>query len=339
MINRPNPPHIPLSQFVRVALCLLAAATLLVGCGGGDRGKGSSGAPDDATSEGQLRELLTQIAAESDWDLSGDLVWGYYFFNREKSPLEILGNRLAGEGYRVVNIFENKDDNKSVEYGLHLERVEHHNLESITKRSEEMRRLATESGIDQFDGVDVAPVEGISEGYEQVWWTYLADYDGKPGSVSLNLGLKKLAPMSRYSTLLVTGLNYTAKDDKGLPDDQEMEFLEQVRFDRITFLKLNTPAVEAGGVMLNGEELHYIYLRDPTGVQEMLQDYYDANFPDRKSTITIKSNIDWEAYIDLLYPNEATISYYEKELKEQKLWQFVSDEEIPETPTPPEVGN
>lgn len=319
--------HLPIFLLLAAALLLL-----LAGCGGGS---GQSDGNQDATSEEQLRSMMTKIATEADWDLSGELVWSYFFLHRDKAPLEILGNRLAGDGYQVVDIFKSSEENP-MEYGLHVQRLEHHDLTTLAKRSEEMQQLANESGIDLFDGVEVAATEDSSEGYEQVWWTYDADYDGKPGRVSLNIGLKPMAPMLRYPTLLVTGISYTREDEKGQPNDAEQQVLDQVRMDRITFLKLNTPAIEAGGLILDGDELQYIYLRDPTGVKELLQDYYDANFPDRKYTINIKDNVDWEAYLDLLYPNDATVSFYEEELKELNLFEwFDQSEASPNLEAPP----
>src|SRR5574340_1558606 len=57
------------------------------------------------------------------------------------------------------------------------------------------------------------------------WWPYLASYDAGPGSVRVNLGLRKQAPLAGYPYLVVTGTTYTTTRPDGLPSAGDLERL------------------------------------------------------------------------------------------------------------------
>ncbi len=149
----------------------------------------------------------------------------------------------------------------------------------------------------------------------ELWWSYLADYDGLPGSTLVNLALKARAPMHDHSTLLVTGVRYESPPNRsGLPDAAELESLDRLSDKRRTLVTGRSTAVFVGSFTHKNERLDYFYVADAAVLETALRDFYKAECPGRRPYINIKSDPRWEAYLDFLYPNAQTIEHYRAEL-------------------------
>lgn len=101
----------------------------------------------------QLQQMFEDIAKNAGWDMSKPMLWGYFFTNRTRDELEVAAKTLAGDGYRIVEICE--DDEEESLFWLHVERVEAHSVESLYERNETFYRLAEELGLESYDGMDV----------------------------------------------------------------------------------------------------------------------------------------------------------------------------------------
>ncbi len=84
-------------------------------------------------------------------DTKQNLLYGYFFFDKEKSKLEKLKNDLVSQSYRFVEI--NKKDNG--EFMLHVEKVEQHTRQSLYDQEQKLRLLAEKYNVSSFDGFDV----------------------------------------------------------------------------------------------------------------------------------------------------------------------------------------
>ncbi len=80
-----------------------------------------------------------------------NLLYGYFFFDKDKSKLEKLKNDLTKQSYKFV-VLDKKDN---VEFMLHVEKVENHTRQSLYDREQKLRQLATDYGVSSFDGFDV----------------------------------------------------------------------------------------------------------------------------------------------------------------------------------------
>jgi len=100
----------------------------------------------------QLDLMFDQMRAGTEWDVSGALLWGYFFTDAQKKPLAALKDRLVKDGYRYVALRRNLD------WMLHVERVEAHSPESLDARNAQLYELAEEFGVDCYDGMDVGPI-------------------------------------------------------------------------------------------------------------------------------------------------------------------------------------
>ncbi|HED4874739.1 MULTISPECIES: ribonuclease E inhibitor RraB [Stenotrophomonas] len=104
------------------------------------------------------RNLFTNLRENTDWDLDAPLLWGYFFVHSTAEPLQALGTHLQAQGYVLVELFEQEpEDGDAAFHVLHVERVEVHDETSLDKRNQELSALATQMGVEDYDGMDVGP--------------------------------------------------------------------------------------------------------------------------------------------------------------------------------------
>jgi hypothetical protein len=150
----------------------------------------------------------------------------------------------------------------------------------------------------------------------ELWWAYLADYEGRPGSTIVNLALKPHAPMQDRPILVVTGVSYESGPKfSGLPDTAELEYLNRLSDKQHALIEAHTAALWVGTFSHQGERLDYLYVAEAAGLEEALRNFYMAECPDRRPYISIKSDPRWEAYSDFLYPNAQTREQFRAELE------------------------
>ena len=83
-----------------------------------------------------LVEMFDNIAETTDWDMSGPMLWGYFFTHPSKDRLEQAAPALQSQGYRLVDIYlSDKDSPDEIDlWWLHVERVETHTPDTLHDR-------------------------------------------------------------------------------------------------------------------------------------------------------------------------------------------------------------
>ncbi len=137
-----------------------ALAIIVLSCSGCARENEMTEIPHKNIRLDQLEEMFANIRENTDWDTSGDLLWGYFFTHHEPSKLEEAKVVLANKGYRVVDIYlsEKEDPNEPDMFWLHIEKIETHSPITLDARNDEFYLFAYEFGLDTYDGMDVGPV-------------------------------------------------------------------------------------------------------------------------------------------------------------------------------------
>ena len=109
-----------------------------------------------------VEKMFAQIAESSKWDMSREMLWGYFFTDHQRHPLERAATKLSKSGYRVVDIYMSDKDNPSDPdlWWLHVERIEHHSVESLHLRNKQHTAFAKTLGLKSYDGMDVGPTSG-----------------------------------------------------------------------------------------------------------------------------------------------------------------------------------
>lgn len=147
----------------------LMAVVLLVGCpensaapSSEDREVPRKNQPEGRSmiAKEQLDEMFARIRADTDWDMDSDMLWGYFFTDEDRGKLEVVAEKLAGDGYRVVEI---RSDEEAPFFWLHVEKVEAHSPETLHQRNQQFYQLAAEHGLDSYDGMDVGLVSEEGE--------------------------------------------------------------------------------------------------------------------------------------------------------------------------------
>jgi len=114
----------------------------------------------------QLEDMFANMREHTDWDVEGDLLWGYFFTDSDHDKLEKAAVALDEMGYDVVEIFESEDDDDPsvTDFVLHVERIEPHTPQSLFERNTELLAFAQKHDLESFDGVDVgSPFEDDEE--------------------------------------------------------------------------------------------------------------------------------------------------------------------------------
>ena len=146
-------------------------------------------------------------------------------------------------------------------------------------------------------------------------WSYLASYEAGPGSIRLNLALRKLAPLVDYPYLVVTGPTYASTQRQGLPEAMDLGRLNSLQELVVAAIAKQGPHVYAGTFTHNNEQLHYVYVRSPAGISQALAEVYAKHCAGCKVYTNIKQDPSWSAYSDFLFPNEATRAHYGLQIK------------------------
>lgn len=109
----------------------------------------------------QLEEMFAGIAAGPQWNMSGPMLWGFFFTDARRDKLENALHELTLQGYRFVDLYEPElDDAQAPYFFLHVEREEIHSPASLFARNAEFYALAARLGLDSYDGMDVGPISG-----------------------------------------------------------------------------------------------------------------------------------------------------------------------------------
>jgi hypothetical protein len=71
-----------------------------------------------------LERMFNQMQRQSHWDLSKPLLWGYFFVNPTREPLDRAAPLLSAMGYQVVKIYlaDKKSASAPDQWWLHIER-------------------------------------------------------------------------------------------------------------------------------------------------------------------------------------------------------------------------
>ncbi|WP_137937891.1 ribonuclease E inhibitor RraB [Chitinivorax sp. B] len=108
----------------------------------------------------QLEAMFDNVRANTDWNMDGLMMWGYFFTDRSEEKLEAIIPVLMKLGYRYVDLYipELEDDQEPF-FFLHVEKEDIHSPATLHERNLQFYALAEEYGLDSYDGMDVGPVQ------------------------------------------------------------------------------------------------------------------------------------------------------------------------------------
>jgi len=148
---------------------------------------------------------------------------------------------------------------------------------------------------------------------EDYWDVYLAKYEKGPGSIMLNMDLKKIAPVKNLPFVLVTGVSFTNCTTEGLPAAREFPNLYKIADSVKAIVERAVKNKMAGSFSYQCQRVDYYYIEDTSGLRELLSSLYKSRFPSYTPYINIKDDTAWKFYLEFLYPNEETYEYMQNQ--------------------------
>jgi hypothetical protein len=159
-----------------------------------------------------------------------DMLYGYFFTNSTREPLEKLSAELQSDGYTYVDIYP--DDSGLI--WLHVERIETHDAASLFERNKKMYALADEYDVDKYDGFDLGNPDGTS-GIERDETAVAEEFQvaqtvdgGYPCFITCNTAFDRFTLKDEYRYFVVISCKYKSQDDTGFPAETDMPALDSI---------------------------------------------------------------------------------------------------------------
>lgn len=153
----------------------------------------------------------------------------------------------------------------------------------------------------------------LSFAQEDNWDVYMAQYEKGAGSTIINMSLKEKAPFTNLPFLLQVSVRPIKCSKDGLPDEHEFEVLYNLSDTMKAVTDAATVNKAAGTFSYQCERTDYYYISDTTIIRGLLQEAFKKHYPQYSFTIKLKTDADWQAYFNFLYPNEVTFEYMQNE--------------------------
>lgn len=117
-----------------------------------------------------IREIFETARTEDGWNPEEEMLYSYFFVDTDIDKLEKLGLELERQGYDFLDIFEladEKTDESTGDYLLHIDKIEIHTPESLAQRNVEFQKLAAEHDIASYDGWEFGEIGGEDDDEEE----------------------------------------------------------------------------------------------------------------------------------------------------------------------------
>lgn len=112
----------------------------------------------------QLEEMFSNITENTDWDVGGPLLWGYFFTDESEEKLRGIVPILETQDYRYVDLYvPDLDEGEEEYFFLHVEKEETHSPQSLFERNQQLYAFADLHSLGSYDGMDVGPIESGTE--------------------------------------------------------------------------------------------------------------------------------------------------------------------------------
>ena len=158
-------------------LTVFSALTLCTGC------KSQPKVTANARDMELINSIFDKVEAQG-VDTKGNLLYGYFFFDKDRSKLEDLKGELVKQSYKFVEL-EKRDNG---EFVLHVEKTEQHTRQTLQDREQKLRKLAVSYGISSFDGFDVGNADPTKPLVSND--SFLKFMNAKKGNELFDLGIK-----------------------------------------------------------------------------------------------------------------------------------------------------
>ncbi|OWY27476.1 DUF695 domain-containing protein [Herbaspirillum robiniae] len=142
------------------------------------------------------------------------------------------------------------------------------------------------------------------------WWNYESTRDGHAYAVKVDMGLRRVFPLSGFPYVIVTGVAYASARGDGLPELNDLSRLDALSEALAAAVAYKTRSIYAGSAVREGQQRNYFYVSDPNGVEDVIAGVYAKLCRGCQVSTEIRADAAWSAYRDYLFPDEPTRQRY-----------------------------
>lgn len=177
----------------------------------------------------QVEDFYTNMK-EKGVNTDTTMLYGYFFTNETKKPLEAAAEELKKKSFQFVEIYQSDDKI----YWLHVERKEKHNSTSLYSLNRELYDLASRYNLQSYDGYDVGNVDP-SKPIETDSYFVSEDFSArdfvKGGYLYLlviNNAFDKFSHKEEFCYFIKVNCNYDIVDEHKLPSSAELNSMDSL---------------------------------------------------------------------------------------------------------------
>lgn len=231
-------------------------------------------------------------------DTNKEMLYGYFFTNKEPSKLEELAKELRENNYKFVSIHQDED----LLYWLHLERVEIHNAKSLFDLNKLLYKIADKYGVNSYDGFDVGNKDS-SKPIERDTYAVPEEFKAndylKEGFLNLlivNFAFDKFPHKEEFRYLIELTIEYQINDSTELPSQEDLEDLDEFE----TFIEANLTGNKIsnyyiGRTTYRGIRKSYFVVNDHNNADGFLK-FVQAKSNKREFEFSIIEDNNWDNY-------------------------------------------
>ena len=153
-----------------------------------------------------------------------------------------------------------------------------------------------------------------------VFWSYLTDHPEGRSLTRANLSAMSEAPRRSHRWLLMPQISYLAQPDTGLPEVQDLAFLNGILESLLADLGRQQDIAYVGSFSLQGLQKHYLYVRDPEKIEGLVLASIRRACITCRGTVGSREDPEWNTYFRFILPNKATVDRHQAELKALGFW-------------------
>ncbi|WP_316804539.1 DUF695 domain-containing protein [Pedobacter nototheniae] len=137
--------------------------------------------------------------------------------------------------------------------------------------------------------------------YIEDWDTYFTNVDHQLGSIMVDLGLIKIAPIAEKPVLIWISIKMKAPRADGLSSNEESEQLYEIEDHLAAQLKNKFDSIYIGRLTSEGNRDLYFYFDDSLLYDKAIADVM-VNYPTYEYDFGTKEDPQWSVYLDFLFP-------------------------------------
>ncbi|MCG2612007.1 DUF695 domain-containing protein [Flavobacterium sp. SM15] len=137
--------------------------------------------------------------------------------------------------------------------------------------------------------------------HDEEWEFYFSNVNDKLASISLDLGLRKIAPINNKSNLVWVFVKMNNPREDGLSSQTEFDKLVEIEDNLVHEISKIYNSIFAGRVTTDGDREFYFYLDNTKNLKETISKIMEK-FPNYQFQEGTKLDENWSHYFDFLYP-------------------------------------